>query len=46
MNYQEKYQKARQAGYSDEEIMQFLGEKDPGFGQKMQQAQERRNGLR
>ena len=40
MNYQEKYQKARQAGYSDEEIMQFLGEKDPGFGQKMQQAQD------
>lgn len=40
MNYQEKYQKARQAGYSDEEIMEFLGEKDASFGQKIQQAQE------
>jgi hypothetical protein len=40
MNYQEKYQKAKQAGYSDEEIMEFLGEKDPSFGQKIEQAKE------
>lgn len=40
MNYQEKYQKARQSGYSDKEIMGFLSEKDPEFGQKMQKAQE------
>ncbi len=40
MNYQEKYQKARQAGYSDEEIMQYLGNKDPTFGQKMEKAEE------
>ena len=40
MSYQEKYQQARSAGYSDEEIMQFLGKKDPSFGQKMEKAQE------
>lgn len=40
MSYQDKYQKAKQAGYSDEEIMQYLGTKDPSFEQKMQKAQE------
>lgn len=40
MNYQEKYQKAKQSGYSDEEIMGFLGEKDSPFSEKMQKAQE------
>ena len=40
MNYQEKYQKALQAGYSDEEIMQYLGNKNPEFEQKVLKAQE------
>ncbi len=40
MNYQEKYQKARQAGYSDEEIIEFLGKKDASFGERIQTAQE------
>ena len=40
MNYQEKYQRAREAGYSDQEIMEFLAQKDPSFGEKMQQAQD------
>ena len=40
MNYQEKYQKARQANYSDEEITQYLLEKDPAFEQKIQKAKE------
>lgn len=40
MNYQEKYQKARQAGYSDKEIMEFLSQKDPSFGEKMQKAED------
>ena len=42
MTYQEKYQKARHAGYSDEEIMEFISQKDPSFGEKMQQAQDSR----
>lgn len=40
MTYQDKYQKAKSAGYSDQEIMEFLGEKDPSFGQKIDQAKE------
>lgn len=40
MNYQEKYQKARHAGYSDEEIMGYLYKKDPTFEDKMTKAQE------
>jgi hypothetical protein len=40
MTYQEKYQKARQAGYSDEEIMEYLSTKDPTFEDKMMKAQE------
>ncbi len=40
MTYQEKYQKAKSANYTDQEIMEFLGEKDPLFGQKIQQAKE------
>jgi hypothetical protein len=40
MSYQEKYQKARAAGYSDEEIMEYLGKKDPSFEQKIVKAQE------
>lgn len=40
MTYQEKYQKAKQAGYSDEEIMEYLGTKDPSFEEKMVKAQE------
>ena len=39
MNYQEKYQKAKQSGYSDEEIMEYLSQKDPSFTEKIQQAQ-------
>ena len=40
MNYQEKYQQARKAGYTDQEIMEYLGTKDPSFEQKMVKAQE------
>jgi hypothetical protein len=40
MNYQEKYQKARKEGYSDQEIMEYLGTKDPAFESKMKKAQE------
>ena len=40
MNYQDKYQKAKQEGYSDEEIMEYLGTKDPSFEGKMMKAQE------
>lgn len=40
MTYQEKYQKAKQAGYSDQEIMEYLGTKDPTFEEKMSKAQE------
>jgi len=40
MTYQEKYQKAKQAGYSDEEIMEYLSTKDPTFEDKMVKAQE------
>ncbi len=40
MNYQGKYQKAKEAGYSDQEIMQFLSDKDPEFQSKMTEAQE------
>lgn len=40
MNYQEKYQIAKQANYSDEEIMEYLSQKDPSFGEKMEKAQE------
>lgn len=38
MSYREKYQKARQAGYSDEEIIDYLSQKDPSFGEKMEKA--------
>lgn len=40
MTYQEKYQKAKQSGYSDEEIMEYLSTKDPTFEDKMMKAQE------
>jgi hypothetical protein len=40
MNYQDKYQKAKQSGYSDEEIMEYLGTKDPAFEGKMKKAQD------
>lgn len=40
MSYQEKYRKAKDAGYTDEEIMEYLGNKDPSFEQKMQVAQD------
>lgn len=40
MNYQEKYQKARQAGYSDQEIMEHLSKKDESFKSKMVKAHE------
>lgn len=40
MSYQEKYQQARQAGYSDQEIMEHLATKDPSFEQKMMKAKE------
>lgn len=40
MNYKEKYQKARELGYSNEEIFNFLSEKDPSFGDKVEKAKE------
>lgn len=40
MSYQDKYQKAKQAGYSDQEIMEYLATKDPAFEDKMSKAQE------
>ncbi len=40
MNYPEKFQEAKKAGYSDQEIMQFLGEKDPTFNEKFKKAQD------
>jgi hypothetical protein len=40
MTYQAKYQAAKEAGYSDEEIMEFLAKKDPTFEVKMDKAKE------
>jgi hypothetical protein len=40
MSDKEKYQKAREAGYSDQEIMEFLAKKDPTFEEKMVKAQD------
>lgn len=40
MNYQEKYNQARKAGYTDQEIMEFLATKDPTFEEKVVKAQE------
>jgi hypothetical protein len=40
MNYQEKYREARKQGYSDQEIMEYLGKKDPDFEKKIIKAQE------
>ena len=40
MSYQEKYNQARKAGYSDQEIMEHLATKDPTFEEKMTKAQE------
>lgn len=40
MSTQEQYQKAKSAGYSDQEIMEYLGKKDPSFGPKVEKAQE------
>lgn len=37
---QENYQKAKNSGYSDQEIMEFLSQKDPTFETKMMQAKE------
>lgn len=38
MNYQEKYQKAKQANYTDEEIFEYLSQNDPEFTEKTQKA--------
>lgn len=40
MMYQEKYQQARKAGYTDQEIIEHLSTKDPSFEQKIIKAQE------
>jgi hypothetical protein len=40
MNYQEKYQQAKQAGYTDQEIMEYLGTKDAAFEEKMSDAKQ------
>lgn len=38
MNFQEKYQKSKAAGYSDQEIIDFLEQNDPTFAEKMQKS--------
>src|SRR5271170_1266590 len=40
MTYQEKYKKAKESGYSDQDIMEYLGTKDPEFEGKVMKAQE------
>jgi hypothetical protein len=40
MTYQDKYQKAKEAGYTDEQIMEHLAIKDPSFEQKIEKAQQ------
>lgn len=40
MMFQEQFQKAKQAGYSDEEIMEYLKKKDPSFSEKTKKAEE------
>ena len=40
MIYQEKYQKAKESGYSDQEIMEYLSTQDSSFEDKMMKAQE------
>lgn len=40
MNYQQKYQQARKSGYSDQEIMEYLGTKDTEFENKIIKAKE------
>lgn len=40
MNYQDKYQQAKQSGYSDQEIMEFISQKDALFGEKIEKAKE------
>lgn len=39
MSYQEKYRKAKESGYSDEEIITYLTKKDPEFKNKLETAQ-------
>lgn len=40
MTYQDKYNIAKEAGYSDQEIMEYIGSKDDAFEGKMMQAKE------
>lgn len=40
MNYQEKYKRAKEVGYSDEEIIEYLTTQDPSFQSKVAQAQD------
>ena len=40
MTYQQKYQKSKEAGYSDEDILGFLSKQDPSFDEKMKKSQE------
>lgn len=40
MSFQEKYQKSKSAGYSDEEIVEFLEKNDPSFAEKMQKSKD------
>lgn len=40
MNFQEKYQKSRESGYSDEEIFEYLTQSDPTFSEKLKQSEE------
>lgn len=40
MNYQEKYQKSKSLGYSDEEINKYLSENDPKFNELFSKSEE------
>lgn len=40
MNFQEKYRKSKEAGYTDEEIISFLEESNPDFSEKMQKSMD------
>ncbi len=40
MSFHEKYRKSKAAGYSDEEIFNFLEKNDPNFSEKMQRSKD------
>lgn len=40
MSFQEKYRRSREAGYSDQEIVEYLEQHDPTFAEKMQKSMD------